>query len=59
MDISRASPEDAYAIAKIHVDSWREAYRTILPAEYLAALSVKKDKLFGRSPLPKASLNYG
>jgi len=46
MDISRASPEDAYAIAKIHVDSWREAYRTILPAEYLAALSVEKRQTF-------------
>ena len=46
MDISRASPEDAYAIAKVHVDSWREAYRTILPADYLAALSVEKRQAF-------------
>ena len=46
MNIFRASPEDAYAIAKIHVDSWREAYRTILPAEYLAALSVEKRQAF-------------
>ena len=46
MDISRASPEDVYAIAQIHVDSWREAYRTILPAEYLAALSVEKRQTF-------------
>ena len=46
MEISRASPEDAYAIAQVHVDSWREAYRTILPAEYLAALSVEKRQAF-------------
>ena len=46
MEISRASPEDAYAIAQVHVDSWREAYRTILPADYLAALSVEKRHAF-------------
>ena len=46
MNISQASPEDAYAIAQIHVDSWREAYRTILPGEYLAALSVEKRHTF-------------
>ena len=46
MEISRASPEDAYAIAQVHVDSWREAYRTILSADYLAALSVEKRQAF-------------
>ena len=46
MNISRASTEDAYAIAQVHVDSWREAYRSILPAEFLAKLSVEKRQAF-------------
>jgi hypothetical protein len=42
MQIIHASPEDARVVAQIHVDSWREAYKSILPAEYLASLSVQK-----------------
>jgi GNAT superfamily N-acetyltransferase len=40
MEIRRAVPDDARAIAAIHVAGWRETYATILPAEYLARLSV-------------------
>jgi len=42
MHITHASPDDARVVAQIHVDSWREAYKAILPAEYLASLSVEK-----------------
>lgn len=42
MQITHAAPEDARAVAQIHVDSWREAYKAILPAQYLASLSVEK-----------------
>lgn len=40
MPIERATPEDARAIAQLHVVTWRAAYKDIVPAEYLAALSV-------------------
>lgn len=42
MTIRTATPEDAVAIAEAHVDAWRSAYRDILPASYLASLSVEK-----------------
>jgi ribosomal protein S18 acetylase RimI-like enzyme len=42
MQITHASPDDARVVAQIHVDSWREAYKSILPAQYLASLSVEK-----------------
>jgi ribosomal protein S18 acetylase RimI-like enzyme len=34
-----AQPDDAAAIARVHVDSWRTTYRKLLPAEFLASLS--------------------
>lgn len=37
-----AGREDAAAIADVHVASWRAAYRDILPAATLAALSVSE-----------------
>lgn len=33
-----AEVEDAAAIAHVHVETWRTAYRGLLPADYLAAL---------------------
>ena len=38
--IRPAAPADARAIARIHVDGWREGYRGLMPAAVLAALSV-------------------
>lgn len=35
-----ATPDDALAIARVHVETWRAAYDGILPREFLAALSV-------------------
>jgi ribosomal protein S18 acetylase RimI-like enzyme len=42
MELRRATPEDAAAIAAIQVAGWRETYPGILPEEYLAALSVER-----------------
>jgi L-amino acid N-acyltransferase YncA len=39
MRIREATPADAAAIAKVHVDSWRTTYRGIMPDEVLASLS--------------------
>lgn len=33
-----AEPEDAMAVARVHVRSWQAAYRTLLPDEYLDQL---------------------
>jgi ribosomal protein S18 acetylase RimI-like enzyme len=34
-----ATLEDAEAIARVHVATWRSAYRDLLPADFLASLS--------------------
>ncbi|HWZ43662.1 MAG TPA: GNAT family N-acetyltransferase [Candidatus Saccharimonadales bacterium] len=33
-----AEPEDAIAVARVHVRSWQVAYRTLLPGDYLDQL---------------------
>jgi ribosomal protein S18 acetylase RimI-like enzyme len=35
MDIRRARANDAPALARVHVDSWRAAYRGLVPDSYL------------------------
>jgi ribosomal protein S18 acetylase RimI-like enzyme len=42
MLIRDARPEDAAAVAKVHVDGWRTAYRGIVSQEYLDSLSYEK-----------------
>lgn len=42
MNIDRATPADVQAIAHIHVNAWRAAYKHILSADYLASLSVEQ-----------------
>jgi GNAT superfamily N-acetyltransferase len=37
-----ARPEDAGEIAKVHVDSWRESYAELLPANLLERLSYER-----------------
>jgi ribosomal protein S18 acetylase RimI-like enzyme len=37
--VRRALLDDAAAIARVHVESWRTTYRDLLPAEFLASLS--------------------
>ncbi len=36
--------EDAEAIAKVHVASWQVAYKGLMPAEFLASLSLERCK---------------
>lgn len=36
--IRKASPDDALGIARAHIDSWRSAYRGLLPDDRLARL---------------------
>jgi len=39
MDVRRARPEDARAIARVHAETWREAYEHVFGAERLASVS--------------------
>jgi len=41
MTIRPATAEDAWGIARVHVESWRTTYRGIIPDEVLAGLSVE------------------
>lgn len=36
--IRKALPDDAKAIAQVHISSWQDAYRDLMPAEYLSGL---------------------
>lgn len=38
MQIRMAEPSDAMAVAQVHIRSWRAAYASLLPAEYLAQM---------------------
>jgi ribosomal protein S18 acetylase RimI-like enzyme len=40
LSVRAAGPADAAAIARVHVETWRAAYRGIVADEYLDALSV-------------------
>ncbi|MEU7292600.1 GNAT family N-acetyltransferase [Streptomyces exfoliatus] len=51
MSIREALPEDAAAVAAVHVLSWRAAYRDLLPARYLAALDVAERTAVWRARL--------
>lgn len=45
MIIREAKIEDAAAIAKVHVDSWRTTYQGIIPDQFLAGLSYERSEL--------------
>ena len=40
--IRNAKKEDAYEIAKVHVEGWKAAYKNQIPDEYLEKLSVEE-----------------
>jgi ribosomal protein S18 acetylase RimI-like enzyme len=42
MSIRDATPADAPAIARVHVDSWRATYRGLMPDDLLAGLSYER-----------------
>lgn len=49
--IRPATPDDAEAVARVHVETWRAAYAHALSAEGLASLSVtQRAELHRRSP---------
>lgn len=51
MNIDRATLNDARAVAQIHVDAWRAAYKHIVPADHLAALSVDQREAMWRKTI--------
>jgi len=38
--VRSATPEDSAQLARVHVDTWREAYRGIFPDDFLTSLDV-------------------
>ena len=48
MNIREATLDDAAAIAKVHVESWRTTYQGILPDEFLAGFSYDERELLWR-----------
>jgi GNAT superfamily N-acetyltransferase len=42
VDIRLARPEDATAVAQVHVRAWQAGYRKLLPDEYLAGLRAEE-----------------
>ena len=55
MKITHAAPEDAPAIARVHVRSWQAAYENILPAAYLATLTTEKREAMWRESISRGS----
>ncbi len=59
MEIRRATTDDARALARIHVDAWRAAYRGLVPNEHLANLSYARgEERFLRSIAEGAEEKY-
>jgi GNAT superfamily N-acetyltransferase len=49
--IRSGTPEDAAAVARVHVDSWRTTYRGIVPDDFLAQLSYERSATQWRQAL--------
>ena len=62
VEVREATPDDARAIATVHVASWRAAYRGLMPDEVLAGLSVPDrerswlDRLTAQAPRTRTVL---
>jgi len=54
--VRTATPADADAIAAVHVASWRAAYRDLMPAAYLAAMSEPEEAARWARSLPLEQL---
>jgi ribosomal protein S18 acetylase RimI-like enzyme len=48
-----ATPDDAADIARVQMGTWRTAYRDLLPAEFLAGLSVERRAITHRINLER------
>jgi len=57
MRIRLASPDDADGIAHVHVDSWRAAYKGIVPDAHLASLSYEQRAARWRDNFTMANRN--
>ncbi|MBL8352799.1 MAG: GNAT family N-acetyltransferase [Burkholderiaceae bacterium] len=55
MQVRPARPGDARAVAEIHVRAWQAAYAAIVPAEYLASLSIEKHEALWSDGIAKGS----
>jgi ribosomal protein S18 acetylase RimI-like enzyme len=55
MRVETAVLEDAHAIAAVHVASWQVAYAGLLPAEYLASLSVAQREATWKESLERGN----
>ena len=53
MTIREATADDAAAIARVHVDSWRSTYEGIVPADYLENLSYDDHEGFWQALLAR------
>jgi ribosomal protein S18 acetylase RimI-like enzyme len=42
LSIRSATPDDADALARVHIDSWRAAYRGLMPDTYLDSLDYER-----------------
>ena len=51
VEVRRAAPEDAAAIAAVHVRAWQVAYRGLMPDQLLDGLSVTEREEFWRQAL--------
>jgi ribosomal protein S18 acetylase RimI-like enzyme len=51
MKIREAKLEDAAAIAKVHVDTWKTTYSDILPKDYIQGFSYQKRENHGKNCL--------
>ena len=51
----RGSVADARAVAEVHVQSWRAAYRDLVPQSYLDTLSVDSREKFWREAMERES----
>jgi ribosomal protein S18 acetylase RimI-like enzyme len=54
VELFAATPDHCRAVAEVHVASWQAAYADILPAEFLAGLSVSKREASWRQVLAEA-----
>lgn len=57
--VRRALPADAAAIARVQVQSWREAYGGIVPQPYLDQLSAAREERQWRGALAAAAAGSG
>jgi len=58
LSIRRANLNDAENIARVHVQSWRESYRGIVPGDFLKNLSLERRILQWQNSLSNVQSEY-